>query len=72
MIYSEDINKICALCIHAQKSDDNEDEVYCTLHKKNTAATKGDCKKFRYDIFKKPIRRKRRLKTGFSAEDFEL
>lgn len=72
MIYSEDINKVCALCIHAQKSEENEDEMYCTLYKKNTAASNGDCKKFKYDIFKKTVRRKRRLKTEFTAEDFEL
>ena len=72
MIYSEDINRVCALCVHAQKCEDNEDEMYCTIYKKNTAATNGDCKKFKYDIFKKTVRRKRRLKTEFTAEDFEL
>ena len=72
MIYSEDINKVCALCIHAQKLEDNEDEMYCTLYKKNTAATNGDCKKFKYDIFKKTVRRKKQFKTDFSPEDFIL
>ncbi len=72
MIYSEDINKVCALCVYANLQDNDADEVYCTRLKKNTAATKGDCKKFKYDIFKRPVRRKRRLRTDFDAEDFKL
>lgn len=72
MIYSEDINKVCALCVNAEPIPENEDEMYCKLYKKNTAITKNDCKKFKYDIFKKVVRRKRRFKTSFSAEDFTL
>ena len=72
MIYSEDINKVCALCTYATTIHENEEEMYCCIYKKNTAATKGDCKKFKYDIFKKPVHRKRRLKTEFDAEDFKL
>ena len=72
MIYSEDINKVCALCVHANLSDEEVDEIFCTRYNKKTAATKSDCKKFKYDILKKPVRRKRRLKTSFTAEDFRL
>ena len=72
MIYSEDINKVCALCVNAEPIPENKDEMYCKLYKKNTAITKNDCKKFNYDIFKKTVRRKRRFKTSFSAEDFTL
>ena len=72
MIYSEDINKICALCVHSKSLDENDHEVFCTRLNKNTAATKGDCKKFKYDVFKKTVHRKRRLKTNFDAEDFKL
>ena len=72
MIYSEDINKVCALCVNAEPIPENKDEIYCKLYKKNTAITKNDCKKFKYDIFKKTVRRKRRFKKNFSAEDFTL
>ena len=72
MIYSEDINKVCALCVNAKPIPENEEEMYCELYKKNTAITKNDCKKFKYDIFKKKVHRKRRLKTEFDAEDFKL
>lgn len=72
MIYSEDINKICALCVNATPIPENDEEMYCELYKKNTAATHCDCKKFKYDIFKKVIHRKRRFKTNLTAEDFQL
>ena len=72
MIYSEDINKVCALCTHATAIPENEEEMYCCIYKKNTAVTQGGCKKFKYDIFKKTIHRKRRLRTEFDAEDFKL
>ena len=71
MIYSEDINKVCALCEHAQAIEGSEDTLLCSLSKKNTAIT-DSCAKFKYDIFKKPVRRKRRLKTDFNPEDFVL
>ncbi len=71
MIYSEDINKVCALCEFSQALEGDEDNLLCTKHKKNTAIT-DSCAKFKYDIFKKPVRRKRRLKTDFNPEDFVL
>lgn len=71
MIYSEDINKICALCRSAEVLQDNEDELFCSSRKKNVPIN-NTCKKFEYDIFKKTVHRKRRLKTDFSPEDFSL
>ena len=72
MIYSNDINKVCALCRSAERIENNEDEMFCTIKKQSVSASAGDCKKFDYDIFKKVVHRKKRLKTGFSAEDFSL
>ena len=71
MIYSEDINKVCALCEHSETIDGNEDMLLCSKSKKNTAIT-DSCAKFKYDILKKVVRRKRRLKTDFNPEDFVL
>lgn len=71
MIYSDDINKVCALCEHSRPIDGEEDSLLCTKQKKNTAIT-DSCAKFKYDIFKKNVRRKRRLKTDFNPEDFVL
>lgn len=72
MIYSEDINKICALCLHAEPADGKENTMYCRLRKKEFESSTPDCGKFEYDIFKKTVRRKKRLKTDFSADDFKL
>lgn len=72
MIYSNEINKVCALCRNAERIENNEDEMFCILKKKSVPVSAGDCKKFDYDIFKKIVHRKKRLKTDFSAEDFSL
>ena len=72
MIYSEDINKVCALCRHGQRTENNGDELFCELKKRSVPVAGGDCGKFEYDIFKKTVRRRKRLKTNFSSEDFSL
>lgn len=72
MIYSEDINKICALCVHAEAVDGKENTMFCRLRKKEFDASSPDCGKFEYDIFKKTVRRKKRLKTNYNADDFKL
>ena len=71
MIYSDDINKVCALCEYSQTIDGDEENLLCTKQKKNTAIN-DSCARFKYDIFKKVVRRKRRLKTDFNPEDFVL
>lgn len=70
MIYSTEINKICALCQKARR--ENDEEMFCTK-KNKTVPTSGEaCKKFSYDILKRPVRRMRRLKTNFKKEDFTI
>lgn len=71
MIYSEDINKICALCRYSQPTDD-EEKLICSLNNKTVGKSDPDCGKFIYDIFKRPVRRKRKLKTDFNPDDFKL
>ena len=70
MIYSENIEKRCGLCKFA--SPENEDNCFCKKEKKSMPQSNEACKKFSYDILKKPVRRKRRLSTGFKPEDFSL
>lgn len=72
MIYSNEINKVCALCRNAETIENNENEMFCRLKKQSMSISAGNCKKFDYDIFKKVVHRKKRLKTNFSAEDFSL
>ena len=70
MIYSENINKVCGLCVRAEKRTD--DEMRCLLRQKTVGITEPGCGKFEYDIFKKKVHKKRRLKTNFTENDFTL
>lgn len=72
MIYSDEINKVCALCANADFIEGNEESMHCRLKDANVDKSTADCGKFVYDIFKKQVRRKRRIKTDFTPEDFEL
>lgn len=71
MIYSDNINKICALCKMSCKSGE-EDVLFCRLKNKAVSANKEACKKFSYDILKRHVRRIKKLKTDFNPEDFTL
>ena len=71
MIYSDDINKICAVCVHAVKIAGDDSHMRCT-RKRADKSVSDTCAKFRYDILKKPTRRRRRLNTDFKPEDFTL
>ena len=70
MIYSDDINKICAVCVMANENGDGE--ILCTKKNKTFHANTEACKKFRYDILKKKVKRMRQLKTDYKKEDFTL
>jgi hypothetical protein len=70
MIYSKQDNPKCTLCIYAT-IDKTSANVSCEL--KGTVPSDFLCRKFKYDIFKKTIRTKKRLSNGsFSKEDFAL
>ncbi len=70
MIYSEDINKICAVCALASETGEPS-RMHCSA-KKQRVPEGGTCPKFRYDILKRHVRRQRRLRTDFTAEDFKV
>ena len=70
MIYSQNINKVCAVCQMAHKK--SEDEMYCDIKKQALSVTDTACDKFKYDILKRHVRRMRKLKTNFNPEDFSL
>ncbi len=69
MIYSEDINKICAVCENARRYSD---EMYCNIKKQAVPENDTACEKFKYDILKRRVRRMRRLNNNFSADDFTI
>ena len=70
MIYSDDINKVCAVCVMAKESENGE--MLCTLKNKTFPAASAACKRFRYDILKKKVKRIRHPKTDYKKEDFTL
>ncbi|MEE1225203.1 MAG: hypothetical protein UH081_08090 [Clostridia bacterium] len=73
MIYSPDINKICALCVKAKKIPGNETHMQCT-HRNGEVVplNKEACDFFAYDILKRPVRRRKKSTGNFSPEDFQL
>ena len=71
MIYSPEINKICAVCVNAVKIAGDDSRMRCSL-KHADVALSDTCRKFKYDILKKQTRRRRKLNSGFTPEDFIL
>lgn len=72
MIYSKDINRVCALCANADIIADDDENMQCRLKGLKVGCSDADCGNFIYDIFKKRVRRKPRPKREFTAEDFKL
>ena len=76
MIYSENIEKRCGLCRFSKPETPADtaaaDSCFCEKKKKSIPQSGEVCKKFSYDILKKPVRRKKRFSSGFNAEDFSL
>ena len=70
MIYSDDIQKVCSLCVFAERRQ--REEIFCTKHKKIVGEADEACKKYKYDILKREVRRRKQPKTDFSGEDFRL
>ena len=70
MIYSKEINKVCAVCQKAKAADG--EKMYCEIKKQDVEKADKACDKFIYDILKRPVRRMRRLKTNYKKEDFTL
>ena len=71
MIYSPEINKICAVCVNAVKIAGDDSHMRCSL-KHADVPLSDTCRKFRYDILKKNTRRRKKPNTDFSPEDFTL
>lgn len=70
MIYSTEINKVCGLCQAAKVQ--SETEIFCPVSGRILPSNEDGCKKFKYDILKKKVRRMRPLKTDYKKEDFTL
>lgn len=68
MIYRNTIEPKCYLCKHATLTD-NSGNVNCDLY--GSRPKDFACKKYDYDIFKREIKPKPKMKQ-FKMEDFEL
>ena len=73
MIYSSEINKICALCTKAKKVKGSEMHMQCSLREGEVVPlNKEGCEFFAYDILKRPVRRRKKSTDKFKPEDFSL
>lgn len=71
-MYSSSVPKVCRLCQYASLKGDKEMYAECSL-KKRSVNISGSCARFKYDIFKKPVRRRRKPDmSSFSPDDFKL
>ncbi len=70
MIYSEIENPKCNLCVHADENK-TSGNILCDI--KGTVPADFVCKKFKYDIFKKSVKPKKKLASAtYNAEDFSV
>lgn len=68
-MYSPDIDKKCATCQFGTPLEGTMD-VMCIKY--GVMPYNYICKKYKYDIFKKKIKRKKSLDTNFTPEDFSI
>jgi len=69
-MYAKDIETKCANCVHGEPMTHKELEIICEYN--GIVAYNYTCRKFKYDVFKKKIRRKNGLDTPFTADDFSI
>jgi hypothetical protein len=71
-IYSEEIDKVCRLCVYSETVKGTKEHVRCT--KLGGYVPIGHmCDLFEYDVFKRVVRRKKTVvKDKFTADDFLL
>lgn len=68
-MYSPDIEKKCATCQFAKKIDGTMDMLCKT---RGVVSYNYICRKYKYDIFKKKIHKKKSLDTNYTADDFSI
>ena len=69
-LWEKDAPAICRFCAFAKRFSATED-IYCEK-KKNFMAEDETCRKFKFDILKKELRRGRTSILSHSPEDFEI
>lgn len=72
-MYSEDIDKVCRLCVFSRSVDGIKTHIMCTKDNAYYQNNNEACLNFKYDIFKKNIKRRKKYNfNNFSDEDFKL
>lgn len=69
-LWEEEELKICRFCAYARRIAASED-VFCE-RKKQPQSEENTCKKYRYDILKKELRRRRAAVKKYNKGDFEI
>lgn len=73
MIYSPDIEKKCLLCVNARiVGTDDTEFIICTKKNKPVELNQKACRKFRYDIFKKEVKRRKTYIPDVSPEELTI
>lgn len=70
-MYSENIEKICSVCVHSGAVKGSATHLMCALGG-GYVPKSHTCAKFKYDVLKKQVRRRPPLENSFTAEDFKL
>lgn len=68
-MYSDDIEKKCALC---QKGKPIPDTLDVLCEKYGVVPYNYVCKKYKYDVFKRKVKRRKEIDAEYSAEDFSI
>ena len=69
-LWEEEELKICRFCAFGARITSSED-VFCEK-KKQIISEDNSCKKYRYDVLKKEVRRRPQKKNNFNKGDFEI
>lgn len=69
-LWENEMPEICRFCAFAARISNSED-IFCEK-KKQIIAEDFSCKKFKYDILKKELKRRKRVTPGFNPGDFEI
>lgn len=71
-IYSQEVDKVCRLCVHSGIVKGTKEHVSCA-RQGGYVPVGHSCNFFEYDVFKRNVRRKKDVaKHKFTSDDFSL
>lgn len=69
-LWTQENPSICRFCAYARRLSATTD-VYCEK-KKNFISEEESCRKFKYDVLKKELRRRKPLASSYDSKQFEI